>query len=401
MIQYIYFVKCPNCEDEHFDFFDEAKDFALSCLSKKPIITQTEVCRNDFGECTDHSDLGTVWSWEELMGNESDPEQLTFIKDDIKTDYDPETDPEFESLDNSLEPNESSPKTPESPESPNSPVSKPVPENMTIEELVEAMQENEDTVECAVCEELFPKADSVKHDHGYVCPTCSAPVAAEDAFDQEFPEVAVDDNEDDYLVEKIPATTIGRVVADLIVDEFEAVDGYDMITDAIKDSVLPEEKQAEILDVIDHIREEEVEHIEELKDITIEDKAFDDDTLTEASLSDIASAANREFGTGYGEEDFLTGLEDEGFFDELETPTAVSKELYAKRGMNAFGPRKSKLGEATEVPDLGNEYDGGYPTEKPLLPETDEVTDSHLVFCPECGEESFDRETGTCVSCGF
>jgi hypothetical protein len=272
---------------------------------------------------------------------------------------------------------------------------------MTIEELVEAMEENEDTVECAMCEELFPKADSIKHDHGYVCPTCSASVAAEDVFDQEFPEVAVDDNEDDYPVEKIPATTIGRVVADLIVDEFEAVDGYDMITDAIKDSVLPEEKQAEILDVIDHIREEEVEHIEELKDITIEDKAFDDDTLTEASLLDIASAANREFGTGYGEEDFLTGLEDEGFFDELETPTAVGKELYAKRGMNAFGSRKSKLGEATEMSDLGNEYDGGYPTEKPLLPETDEVTDSRLVFCPECGEESFDRETGICVSCGF
>ena len=35
------------------------------------------------------------------------------------------------------------------------------------------------------------------------------------------------------------------------------------------------------------------------------------------------------------------------------------------------------------------------------LPEIDEVTDSHLVFCPECGEESLDRKTGTCVTCGF
>ena len=32
MIEYIYFVKCPNCDDEHFDFFDEAKAFALGCL---------------------------------------------------------------------------------------------------------------------------------------------------------------------------------------------------------------------------------------------------------------------------------------------------------------------------------------------------------------------------------
>ena len=97
MVTYIYFVKCPNCEDEHFDFFDEAKEFALSCLSKKPIITQTEVCRNDFGECTDHSDLGTVWSWEDMMKDtEEDPAQLTFSKDDLKTDYNPDNDPEFQ-----------------------------------------------------------------------------------------------------------------------------------------------------------------------------------------------------------------------------------------------------------------------------------------------------------------
>lgn len=67
MITYTYIVRCPECEDEFFDFFDEAKDFALGCLTKKPIITQTEVQRNDFGECTDHCDLGTVWSWEDMM----------------------------------------------------------------------------------------------------------------------------------------------------------------------------------------------------------------------------------------------------------------------------------------------------------------------------------------------
>lgn len=77
MVEYIYFVKCPNCEDEHFDFFDEAKAYALGCLSKKPIITQVEVCRNDFGECTDSYDLGTKWSWEDMMGNEVDGEPIS------------------------------------------------------------------------------------------------------------------------------------------------------------------------------------------------------------------------------------------------------------------------------------------------------------------------------------
>lgn len=100
MIEYIYFVKCPNCEDEHFDFFDEAKAFALGCLSQKPIITQIEVCRNDFGECTDSSDLGTVWSWEDECKDchevEKAPEVFTRGDFDKYADgYDPDNDPEF------------------------------------------------------------------------------------------------------------------------------------------------------------------------------------------------------------------------------------------------------------------------------------------------------------------
>lgn len=106
MVTYIYFVKCPNCEDEHFDFFDEAKEFALGCLSQKPIITQTEVCRNDFGECTDSCDLGTVWSWEDMMGDggctEAEPTKSIFTKDDLKPWIEDE-DPEFDNLDNSVD----------------------------------------------------------------------------------------------------------------------------------------------------------------------------------------------------------------------------------------------------------------------------------------------------------
>jgi hypothetical protein len=103
MVQYIYFVKCPNCEDEHFDFFDEAKEFALGCLGSRPIITQTEVCRNDFGECTDSSDLGTVWSWEdEVKVTDEEPVVNVFTKGDF-ADYNPDADPEFDSLDNSVD----------------------------------------------------------------------------------------------------------------------------------------------------------------------------------------------------------------------------------------------------------------------------------------------------------
>jgi hypothetical protein len=104
MTEYIYFVKCPCCDDEPFDFFDDAKGFAMSCLSKKPIITQTEVNRNDFGECTDHCDLGTVWSWEETMRDiPTEPELKTFKKSetlDCDDDYfNCEFDDDFSSLD--------------------------------------------------------------------------------------------------------------------------------------------------------------------------------------------------------------------------------------------------------------------------------------------------------------
>lgn len=161
MVQYIYFVKCPNCEDEPFDFFDDAKAFALGCLGSKPIITQTEVCRNDFGECTDSKELGTVWSWEDMMQDipADDSAVSVFNKEDL-VDYDPDHDAEFDALDNSLD------CVPDN-------FRKPIPAGMTIEALVEEMEENEDNVECVCCNELFPKEDCV-HDekHGWICPEC-------------------------------------------------------------------------------------------------------------------------------------------------------------------------------------------------------------------------------------
>lgn len=102
MIEYIYFVKCPNCEDEPFDFFDEAKAYALGCLSNKPIITQVEVNRNDFGECTDSCDLGTQWSWEDECQPDVEPACSTFTKKDLGT-YMPDHDPEFTDIDNSVD----------------------------------------------------------------------------------------------------------------------------------------------------------------------------------------------------------------------------------------------------------------------------------------------------------
>jgi hypothetical protein len=328
MIEYIYIVKCPGCEDEHFYFCDEAKTFAKSCLSQKPIITQVEVERNDFGECTDSHDLGTIWSWEEAMkdteGRETDAEPATsiFTKDDFATfegDYNPENDPEFYEMDNTVD---FEPETSEV-----SPVErKPIPEGMTIEQLVEEMEENEDTVECTLCNDLFDKSTCRKElNLGWLCKRC----------------------------------------ADDLVARGEG----------------PVFKEANYWDFLD-----------------------EDAELKEASLSDIAAAANSEFGSSWNSEDLLdmSGVEDDFRRTDIHTGMTPSEKAKYEREQAEEKAYKAKLARwkkyqkskqedlnPEEIHDLGNEYDGGYPAK------------SHLKLCPECGKESFDTETGICVDCGF
>ena len=173
MIEYIYFVKCPNCEDEHFDFFDEAKAFALSCLTKKPIITQIEVNRNDFGECVDSCDLGTIWSWEEIM-KDTEPESEGTILSKAETFGISDIDKEFDDLEDTVS---------ESLLIPN------IPGLPMIEELVEMMEENEDNYECYYCGETVPKDqvvtefDNTSKKDIHVCPECHDQLFGEDSVE--------------------------------------------------------------------------------------------------------------------------------------------------------------------------------------------------------------------------
>lgn len=114
MIEYLYFVKWLDdngIAEEVFEFFDEAKSFALGLLSQQPEIHQTEVIRNDFGECVDSNELGKVWSWEELMDDipenaETDDDFHIFTRGDFDKyadGYDPDNDPEFDDRDITFE----------------------------------------------------------------------------------------------------------------------------------------------------------------------------------------------------------------------------------------------------------------------------------------------------------
>lgn len=324
MVTYIYFVKCPNCEDEHFDFLDDAKAYARGRMSRKPIITQTEVCRNDFGECTDSHDLGTVWSWEDAMKDteggytKAEPTKAIFTKDDLKLMANGK-DPEFDNLDNSVDCEVEEPETSEV-----SPVErKPIPEGMTIEQLVEEMEENEDTVECTLCNDLFDKSMCRKElNLGWLCRRC-----ADDLVARGEGPVFKEDNYWDFLDEDLQELSFSDMVADSI-NHLTNDLGKDPISDDFTDLVIKD--------------------IEDNYDVDFPNNPED----YRAWVSEVASEVSRQLNNQLDE-------------------------------------------DVKEIHDLGNEYDGGYPAETP------EVSDSHLKFCPECGKETFDIETGICVECGF
>jgi hypothetical protein len=490
MIQYIYFVKCPGCEDEHFDFFNDAKECALSRLSEKPIITQIEVDRNDFGECVDSSDLGTIWSWEDMMKEtDAEPAVSVFTKDDLVT-LDSGLDPEFASIDNSvyceieeisdrksisenaihdggfrtdgyrtalacydsddfdinvefrlqdeeeyevedqlylLRPGqtvadlvvylsrkcgftnvyvygetsatrgemktatrfETEPGTHDYRhygtiedrlvEKCDKRARKPIPEGMTIEQLVEEMEENEDTVECTWCEELFDKSECRKEvDLGWLCSRCEAAIKSrgetltfkennywdfldEDASTEESLEEAIKPKETvDLEYDELTITVFGpqRDVDDW--DEAEYTDSYTY-------TVAKEEVATAIWEIF--ITDEDVADVpgglETLEDDTAWEKFLEThfDTLFEKYYKQLLEyfrdAAKEEFEEKYSWDEF----------------SAASEARYNE------SCKKESVLEELEEPDTYRK---------------------RLILCPECGvAESFDNNTGFCINCGF
>ena len=194
-------------------------------------------------------------------------------------------------------------------------------EDFDADALVETLEENEDVVECKECFDLFPKADCIKIEIGYVCPECGkvhgyekpdfeidlisdVVIADEDTFKVDFPELERVEYGNDMIPdeptpepmpevgpnpEPIAEPCVGseceapveapitkdETITKLVVDEHEAIDGYDKAKIEIEaNSELEEKEKKEILDTIEHIKEEEIEHIEELEELV--DKSGDE-----------------------------------------------------------------------------------------------------------------------------
>lgn len=189
---------------------------------------------------------------------------------------------------------------------------------VSTDDLVERLEENEDMVECKECFDLFPKDECTKLKVGYICPNCHGKretdidtviiVDDEDLFKLDFPEVEKFSSENEMIpsepeIENDPISTevepevetpvvcqnepvsSVEVVNTLISSEEEAVGEYTCARDNISNNPeIPEDVKNDILDTLEHIKEEEEEHIEELAElIEIKDEDSDidseDDTI--------------------------------------------------------------------------------------------------------------------------
>ena len=170
-----------------------------------------------------------------------------------------------------------------------------------FDKMVEDLEANEDMVECKECFELFPKQDCFHFPGGYICPGCHGPEQempnyktlskSEDTsrdttlnlFDHEFPDI-MEYNPDSVMVpepQEFPeidalADIEPEVIDDpedalefLIKDEYDAIEGYELADEVIQHSSLDADLKGKILDTLAHIQEEEEEHIDELKALTL------------------------------------------------------------------------------------------------------------------------------------
>lgn len=236
-----------------FETKEAAIEYAKRNLDKLPFVDELEVSRDANGEID--SVFSHVTIWDHTMVDSTSTESEADYWDDLAAMYDEKEANKhdlgdttwFESMNN----------------------------------LVETLEENEDEVECKECFELFPKADCIKVDLGYICPTCAegGTVSEDEIFKIDFPEyekfsdgnAMVPDEpseeipQEDLEDETISISTPEEAVPFLVSDEEEAIAGYEKAAEVVADSDL--ENKEEILDVIEHIKEEEEEHIEELTEL--------------------------------------------------------------------------------------------------------------------------------------
>lgn len=416
MIQYIYFVKCPNCEDESFDFFDEAKAHALGCLSQKPIITQTEFDRDDYGVCVNARDLGTVWSYDEVLGtdcgSEEDNQITTFSKSETFDISDEEFNKEFEDDAVVIEPKETITKD-----------SDPTPD---IKAIVEMMEENEDTVECTWCEDLFDKSECrYEVDLGYLCSRCQAAIMSRgepltfrennywDFLDEE---VSTDDltNDDvDPGTKKYIATDkMCRIDFEQQIDERNrqaAKTGRcpicggtltDMVCDHCQNSYRQNGNNGNNLRLIDAALIKSIEKLDpSFKGLSLDQKV---EYIYNAYFGDPNEKGADTEKRVDQENNRRRILGDSTHDTSAERVRAAKQQI--KQELLLVDKRKTELDDALSKIKPEEYLNHKVVVKESMLEELEDadVYRERLTSCQECGgTATFDTETGICINCGF
>ena len=302
----VYIVHSDLDENNIFAMFEDEVEAIMYARRHKEDLTyvdKTEMTLDEFGDYDEVLSAETIWVYDEDE-DPADIEDAPELSDEDLFDID------FDELERELDNEES------------------WFEDLDADKLVETLEENEDIVECKECFELFPKEACTKIAIGYICPECgkihsheepefeidSIPdvvIADEDTFKIDFPEVERMNYGNDMIPDE-PTPEVGpnpepcvgpeceapveapvtkeETITKLVVDEHEAIDGYEKAKIEIEaNSELDEKEKEEILDTIEHIKEEEIEHIEELEELVDEVEETKVDEPAEESESEDES----------------------------------------------------------------------------------------------------------------
>jgi hypothetical protein len=210
-----------------------------------------------------------------------------------------------------------------------------------FEQMVETIEEAEDMVECKECFDLFPKAECTKMDHGYICPTCGREQQSQDfsdvsftdittdLYDQEFPDVREYDSEfGPAMEERQKDYDVDDIVDALIKDEYDAIESYELADEMIQQADIEEDMKDDLLDTIEHIKEEEEEHIDEINNAAgrVEADPEDEDKKDDDSEED-SDSKDEDDDKDEGEDDKDSDKEDEDKDEDDEDDKEKNEDL--------------------------------------------------------------------------
>ena len=170
MNKFVYYVYCgKKPEPECFDFETDAMRFAREDTSMYDSVRVEKVEVDEEGSAVNSEVIWTASN--EIVESSADPTDdnpfaIEFPKSDI-SEIEGSDDVDYDEIYKKYQEDQLEADDPYSADEFDG------HEDLHIKEAVDALEENENEVECKVCFELFPKESCVKTDKGYVCQKCN------------------------------------------------------------------------------------------------------------------------------------------------------------------------------------------------------------------------------------